>query len=265
VFKPVVALAALEQRAISADTSFNCPGVYERGGRKFYCWNREGHGPVTVVEALQYSCNVFLYHTALRAGASSIAEYAWKFGFGKVTGIGFPEEKRGTVPTAKWKKAVLRDSWYEGDTINYGIGQGYLLATPAQICGMFAAIANNGFIVHPHIIKKIDAVIVTAPKPQKLSIDARALALVKEGLIRVVSAQDGTGKAARTENVEVAGKTGSAQRKGRNSDAWFACYFPARAPRFAAAILVEEGGAGGNIPASIAKKLIEGMRENHLL
>jgi len=265
VFKPIVALAALEKHKISIHTTFECKGFYTLGSRRMYCWKHEGHGVLDIVQALKYSCNVFFFNTARRVGPAVIAEYASRFGLGKSTESGFAVEKKGLVPTPKWKKAFLKDNWYEGDTLNYGIGQGYLLVTPLQMCDVAAMSANGGYAFRPIFAKMIAGNPVAPQKKVKVPCDGYALEVGTRGMLKVALDDDGTGRAARVAGIRIAGKTGSAQRKGRAPDSWFICFFPFEQPRYAVAVMVESGGSGGGIPAHVAKQLVEGMKAEHII
>ncbi|MCX5667588.1 MAG: penicillin-binding protein 2, partial [Candidatus Omnitrophica bacterium] len=144
VFKIVVALAALNTGRIDRQTKFNCPGSFTLGTGKFVCWKEGGHNSQNVTDALMNSCNVFFYNTGRALGIDNIEKYAKIFGFGKTTGIDLPGEAKGVIPGRFWKRSVKKDSWYEGDTVNLAIGQGYILVTPIQVLEMISIVANNG-------------------------------------------------------------------------------------------------------------------------
>ncbi|MBN1526730.1 MAG: penicillin-binding protein 2, partial [Candidatus Omnitrophica bacterium] len=130
VFKVVTASAALETRKINAQTTFNCTGSYRLGKARFNCWKESGHGPQDITAGLMNSCNVFFYNAGRLAGVDALEAYAKLFGFGKPTGIDLPDEAAGIVPGRLWKRLRKNEAWYEGETVNYSIGQGYLLVTP---------------------------------------------------------------------------------------------------------------------------------------
>nr|HPM42838.1 penicillin-binding protein 2 [Candidatus Omnitrophota bacterium] len=130
VFKIVTAAAALENKAIDKNTSFFCEGSFDTGRASLDCWKAEGHGYQNILDGIMNSCNVFFCNIGKRAGPDAIESYAKAFGFGRVTGLDLPGEAKGLVPGKAWKRLFKKDDWYEGDTLNYSIGQRYLLATP---------------------------------------------------------------------------------------------------------------------------------------
>ncbi|MFQ5904237.1 MAG: penicillin-binding protein 2, partial [Candidatus Binatia bacterium] len=156
VFKIIMAAAALEEGVIEPDTTFYCPGSFPFGGRTFRGWRDQGHGTVDVHRALVESCDVFFYHLGHRLGIDTIAKYSLAFGFGKPTGLELAHEKAGTVPSTTWKKKVLKQPWYPGETISVAIGQGYNQMTPLLLANMIAAVANGGKLFRPFLIKRIE-------------------------------------------------------------------------------------------------------------
>ena len=144
VFKIVVALAALENGIINEHTRIQCDGRLFVGDHPFHCWKKTGHGPLNLVEALQHSCDIFFYQIAYDTGVDKIVEMASRLGFGDVTGIDLVGEKAGLLPSRAWKEAKYGDAWRRGDTMNMGIGQGFLLATPLQMAVMMARVSSKG-------------------------------------------------------------------------------------------------------------------------
>ena len=150
--KTIVALSALENDIASTKMKVNCKGVTELYGEKFHCWKKKGHGLMNMRSAIQRSCDVYFYEIARRLGVDRIYETAVKFGLGTKTLNNFLEERSGIVPNTKWKKKYIGQNWYLGETLHSGIGQGYFLSTPLQLCLMTAQIANGGYKIKPRLI-----------------------------------------------------------------------------------------------------------------
>ena len=154
--KPLVALAALEYGIINPKLKVKCKGhdhPYELYGQKYHCWKKDGHGIMSLRNAIKQSCDIYFYEVARLLGVDKLSIIAKRYGLGsKVLENIFPEEKKGLVPSTKWKKQVLEQSWYLGETVITGIGQGYIQTTPLQLCLMTAQLANGGFKIKPNII-----------------------------------------------------------------------------------------------------------------
>ncbi len=264
-FKLVVALAALEAGVINRNTRFYCPGHYVFGGRRFHCWERKGHGHVTVLEGIAKSCNVFFYNVSQSVGVDRIAAMARKLGLGDVTGVGLTGEKPGLIPDRAWKRKALKAPWYPGETLSVGIGQGYVLATPLQLALMSARIAS-GRKVEPHLVQEREEREATFPA---LELSAASMNLLRECMNRVVNHRSGIGYNVRIPEVgfEMAGKTGTVQTHEKTYEflpkerklryhAVFVGYAPVHAPRYAAAVIIEHGGFGGQVAAPVARDLL---------
>ena len=154
--KPLVALAALEFGIISPEKKIQCKGhkhPYELYGQKYHCWKKHGHGFMSLRNAIKQSCDIYFYEVARLLGVDRLSIIAKRYGLGfKVLENIFQEEKKGIVHSTKWKKDNLDQSWYLGETIITGIGQGYIQTTPMQLCLMMAQIANGGYKIKPKII-----------------------------------------------------------------------------------------------------------------
>lgn len=267
-YKMLIGLAGLESGKINAASRFTCPGFMDLGSHRFHCWKRDGHGSVSIREAIQQSCDVFFYNVSLRTGNDPIAVTARKFGMGKPTGIELPGELSGIVPDQAWKQKRFKQAWQTGDTVNGSIGQGYVLSTPLQLANMTAQIANGGKKLRPTLIKT-DAAVVPSP----IDIKAEHLALVREGMDWVVNHAGGTayGKRIAESGMEMAGKTGTSQVRSlsniksfsKDDIYWiqqhhglFVGYAPVNAPKFACAVIVEHGGSGSGAAAPIARDLL---------
>lgn len=249
VFKPVTAFAALENGKINAGTSFTCPGYFELGRARFNCWYRHGHGAQNVRGALRNSCNVFFYETGLLTGREMIAHMASAMGFGEKTGIDIDYEAPGRIPLRHQQQG-----WYSGDTCNFSIGQGPVTVTPLQMAVMASTIANGGNVPWPRLVLGIrapgqDAFAPIPPRMvNRMNWSKRSLDLVQGGMRDVVMHRSGTGRLARIPGINVSGKTGTAEfgKKGNpKKRAWMIVYAPTEKPRYAIALVVDEGQGGG--------------------
>lgn len=265
IFKIVVAAAALETKKIDPDTHFFCGGSYKLGNAKFDCWKEEGHGSQILKQGIMNSCNVFFYNVGRLTGVDSIELFAKLFGFGRLTGIDLTDEVKGVVPGKAWKRLYRNEVWYEGETINYSIGQGYLLVTPIQAMNMVSVIANGGSLVRPHIVKKIGSATVQFPKPKKIGLKDSTVREIKEGMSEVVNNENGTGRRAGIEDVIVCGKTGTAQNPQGPTHAWFAGFAPRNGPKIAVIVFLEHGGKGGLSAAAIAGGIFKEARDRGYL
>ena len=265
VFKLVTATAALETRKINQWTRFFCAGSYKLGSATFDCWKEGGHGSQSVREGLMNSCNVFFYNTGRVTGIDAIEEYTKLFGYGKPTGVDLPDEVKGIVPGRIWKRLQRKDGWYEGETLNYAIGQGYLLVTPIQVVCMTAIIANKGSLVRPYLVKQIGADPVSNAKSKGLGIRPETILAVREGMREVVNNEGGTGKRAKLDGVVVAGKTGTAQNPQGRTHAWFTGFAPYNDPKICVVVFLEHGGKGGLEPAEIAHGIFEEAKKRGYL
>ncbi len=150
--KTIVALSALENDVWNPKKYITCNGLTELYGEKFHCWKKKGHGPMNMRSAIQRSCDVYFYEVARILGVDRLSETAKKFGLGKKVLDGFIEEREGVVPNTAWKRKYIGKSWYLGETLHSGIGQGYFQSTPLQLCLMTAQIANGGFEIKPRVL-----------------------------------------------------------------------------------------------------------------
>ena len=151
--KPIVALSALEHDVISPNFTVKCTGKHEFYGQKYHCWKKKGHGFMKLDNAIKQSCDIYFYEIARLLGVDRLNETGKKFGFGqKSLSKYFPNEKNGVNPSTKWKKQVIGQNWYLGETLINGIGQGYILTTPFQLCLMTAQLANGGYKIKPTVV-----------------------------------------------------------------------------------------------------------------
>jgi penicillin-binding protein 2 len=275
-FKMVVALAALEAGATDPEHEVYCPGFMQLGNHRFHCWRRWGHGRLTLVEAIEQSCDVYFYELARKVGIDAIAAMARRFGLGQRLALDLPGEQPGLVPDRDWKLGARGEPWQKGETLVVGIGQGYLQATPLQLAVMTARIANGGRAVLPWLVRPPYGKAASEP-PASLGISERALSLVRQGMDRVVNGERGTARQARLDERlgTLAGKTGTAQvmrisRSERlsgvrdNEDkpweerdhALFVAFAPMEAPRYAVSVVIEHGGSGSKAAAPVARDIM---------
>jgi len=277
-FKIVVALSALQAGVVTPATTVDCTGSFEFGNRTFRCWKKKGHGTTDLKKAIKESCDVWFYKAGLDLGIDRLSQTAFALGMGNPLGFEPGGEKPGLIPTREWKRRRFKSPWYDGETVNASIGQGFVLATPLQLAVMTAAVANGGTVYRPHVVKRVEdweGNVVWEPAPEEinsLEISQRNLSAVRNGLEAVVNESHGTGWAARLDNVKVAGKTGTAQvvrlkdEEEENTKeipyrfrdhALFVAYAPADDPRIAVAVVVEHGGHGGSAAAPVAKAIFK--------
>jgi penicillin-binding protein 2 len=269
-FKPTVALAALSA-GVDPEQRVNCTGGWHWGGRTWRCWKHGGHGAQNMHDAIKNSCDIYFYQTALRIGPDPIAHAAHAMGFGQTFDIGIPGQKKGVVGSREWKRrAVKREPvWQPGDSVSYGIGQGYVAVNALQLAVMTARLANSRKALNPRLIKSVGGEDMphgdVAPD---LPFPAEHLAYVRGGMEAV--ANDVSGTAYRQSQLglgelKMAGKTGTAQVRSYDNLAsrssvgvpWrlkdhnlFVAFAPVDAPRYALSVIVEHGGLGGATAAA---------------
>ncbi len=272
VFKIVIATAALEENLIDPSTfTVFCPGYANHYGRTFRCWRPEGHGTVNLHSALVHSCDVFFYQVGRRLGIERIARYSKMFGLGSPTGIEFPDEKAGLVPSPEWKQRTQKQPWYDGETISVAVGQGPVLVTPLQLAYTVGGIASGGSFARPRLVLEP----AEAPAIKQVSLRPETVALVADALWGVVN-EGGTGSAAQLEGIDVAGKTGTAQLVGYDTlkrvgkvgrhlteNAWFVGLAPRRNPEIVVVVLLEHGEHGA-LAAPVAREVIRAYYEKKL-
>ena len=170
--KPIVALSALENDVISTNMKVNCRGhkhPLELYGTKYHCWKKQGHGYMSLKNAIKQSCDTYFYEAARLLGVDRLNETAKKFGLGDVVLGSHFNEKKGVVPSTKWKKEAIGQNWYLGETLINGIGQGYIQTTPLQLCLMTAQLANGGHKIYPKIISDDEESIESIKQEMKLA------------------------------------------------------------------------------------------------
>ncbi|MEO1491473.1 MAG: penicillin-binding protein 2 [Pseudomonadota bacterium] len=281
-FKMVVALAALEAGVVGPGETVFCPGFMKLGNRRFHCWSRGGHGWVNLRKSIEQSCDVYYYEIARRVGIEKIGEMARRLGLGVDLDVPVAAMRSGLIPTKEWKRATKEIDWLVGDTLNSGIGQGFVLATPLQLAVMTARIAS-GNAVQPRLVRAREGRPVPVASPGDLGISRQNMQYIRRGMFDVVNSARGTARRSRIKDDvwKMAGKTGTSQVRNitaaerargvfRNEDlpwerrdhALFVGYAPYDNPRYAVAVVVEHGGGGSKAAAPIAKDILERARDN---
>lgn len=253
-FKIVTTAAGLESGRYSRSTVLPTYPYLNLGGIQFWDWNKAGFGPLTFTGAMANSSNTFFGQVGLNVGEVTLIEWAQKFGFGQQTGIELSdEEAHGLVPDADWKQEVLDEDWYPGDTVYFSVGQGAVQATPLQVAVMFAAIANGGDRITPHLQKGSDA----SSRRQPVNLSPTTLEELQQGLRAVVT--QGTGKVLNVASLPpIAGKSGTAEDPPRQSHAWFGAYAPNDKPEIVVVAFAENsGGGGGSIAGPMVRQILE--------
>lgn len=280
-FKMCVALAGLEAGIITPGQRFFCSGHLDLGNARFHCWKRGGHGWVNMHNSLKHSCDVYYYEISQKIGIDRIAAMARKLGLGENTGIDLPNERSGLIPTKDWKEVQLGKRWQGGETLIASIGQGYVLATPLQLCTMTARIAS-GKAVRPHLTRDhVTPEGVTSRQAEEfpdLKVNRAHLARIRDAMNGVTNETRGTGHRARikVEGMEMAGKSGTSQVRRitmrerqttgvlDNDDlpwkyrdhALFVAFAPVDNPRYACSVVVEHGGGGSSVAGPIVRDLL---------
>ncbi|PWQ97002.1 penicillin-binding protein 2 [Leucothrix arctica] len=279
--KPAAALAGLNSEVITPKRSVNGRGFFQIPGTKhrYRCWKKTGHGHISVNRAIYQSCDVYFYDLAYRMGIDRYSEAMSRFGFGQKTGIDLPHERSGLMPTPAWKNRRYKTSWYPGDTVNVGIGQGYWTASPLQLAHSTATIATKGRRITPHVLKSVR---VSRDLPEKLTRPKFLPSVIAEdkhwntviqGMVNVVHGPMGTARGSGAgAKYRYAGKTGTAQvfgiaqnktynaaklAKRLHDHSLFVAFAPLDNPRIALSVIVENGGGGSAVAAPIARKLLD--------
>ena len=253
-FKVITATAGMESGKFSPDTVLQTYPYLNVGGIQFWDWNNAGFGPLGFRDALAMSSDTFFYQIGRGVGAKTLQDWMHKYGFGKRTGIELgDEEDKGLVPDEAWKRKVLNEPWYLGDTINASIGQGNVLATPLQVAVMFAVVANGGYRVTPHFVMDEEA---TKSWKTSLEMKPSTVQVLKDGLREVVS--NGTGRAVNDPSLPpISGKSGTAEAAGE-THTWFGAYGPSNKPEIVVVAFGEHsGGGGGSFAAPMVKQVLE--------
>ncbi len=294
-FKLVTAAAGLQEKVITRKTILNAPGIIYLPNRNFpddpnlaqpfVCWiHKHGgeHGDINITAAIAESCDIYFYKVGGGypptdfdgLGVQTLADYARLFGYGELSGIDLPGENAGLIPDPRWKRIAKGERWVTGDTYNMAIGQGDVLATPLQVTMMTAAMANDGILYQPQVVAAItdsESRLVQFNHPivrREIPVKSKNFDIVREGMWMVVNWEFGTAAEVALPDVEVAGKTGTAEffdpEIGRDlagnlpSHAWFTAFAPYDNPEIAITVFVYNGGEGSLVAAPIAREILRG-------
>ena len=280
-FKMIVALAGLEAGIITTEDTKFCNSQFRIGKNIWHCWSKGGHGKLNVIQALAQSCDVYFYDLARKVGIDKIHKMSAKFGLGERFNIGIMSEAKGVNPNDDWKFGRTGEHWYGGDTVNAGIGQGFVSTTPLQLAVMTARLANGGKRVLPKIFIDDDNI---AGETEDLGISPENLNIVLQGMTDVYNHPRGTSfrYRLRKDDYQFGGKSGTTQvtrisTAERNSEggvikneqkdwigrdhALFVAYGPVENPKYAVSVLVEHGGGGSSVASPIARDVLEFVLE----
>lgn len=292
-FKPFIALAALQEKVITDRTVINSPGKFRFGNRFYHNHNKNGEGNITIYEAIEKSSNVFFYKMGIALGIDKMYNYISLLGVGAKTGIEMDRETSGRMPNAAWKKSLRGEDWQPGENLSTAIGQGYVTTTPLQLAVAYNAIATEGKIVKPFIVKKVvdhDGKVlfekfpaevrdITLPQPNGYKIDRATFKIVKEAMRRVANGTSGTGRHWKVPGVQMAGKTGTAQVMSFSADqiyasclarpiqmrhhGWYIVWAPWDKPEIVVAVLAQHSCHGNTGAAPIVRDVIEAYFKKH--
>lgn len=286
-FKPFVALAALQEKIITPSTVIHAPGVFFFARRPYHDSLKGGHGYVTVYEAVERSSNVFFYKMGIALGVDKMYNYISPMGLGAPTGIDLPREVSGIMPNSEWKKRERGEEWQPGENLSTAIGQGFVNVTPLQMAIAYNAIATEGKVVKPFVIRKVidqdgkvlkenfPKVLRTLTEPQAtgVKISPETFKVVKESMRRVANGTAGTARFWKIPGVEMAGKTGTAQVMGFSADqiyfkcenrpilqrhhGWYIAWAPWDKPEITVAMMSEHSCHGNTGAAPIVRDVIQ--------
>lgn len=262
-FKMITASAALQGGYCRPGSYFYCGGSFGPAN----CFVRSGHGGISFEDSMAHSCDVVYYRLGFEMGIRRLREFCAYYGLGEPTGLDLPEETGGLLPSPEWKEKVWEDRWYDGDTVNMSIGQGFLLVTPLQMAVATAAVANGGTIVRPTLLRKAESPggrvqKKFTPETRKVPVNSEFLAAIRRGMRGAVT--HGTSTSTNLSQVKIAGKTGTVEnspsvhnRHGRNH-VWFVSFAPYEKPEVTVVVFLEKShGYGGGLAAPIARKVYE--------
>jgi penicillin-binding protein 2 len=281
-FKPITATAALQDGLITPSTIFDDTGSLDVGGLVVHNAGGAANGPIDMTTALQVSSDVYFFNLGLHASASGnggqIQDWAFKYGLGRKPQVDVPDATAGLIPTPAWRNRVYRSHknpyidrpWNQGDNVNLAVGQGDVMVTPLQLARAYAALANGGTLVRPHVggrVVNIDGRTVRKihPPPQRhLQISNETRSVILEGLHRAADAPGGTSFAVMGSfPIPVAGKTGTAEREGQQDQSWYSVIAPYPNPQIVVTVTVERGGFGAETAAPMARAILEQYFNEH--
>lgn len=296
-YKPIVALAALQEKEITPSKTIFSPGSIRFGNRTYHDHTRHGHGNINVVQAIERSSNIFFYKMGIALGIDTLYKYSKLLGIGDKTGIKLPNEVPGKMPNSEWKLKYKGEPWQPGENLSNAIGQGFVLTTVLQMARAYNTIANEGLVYKPYLVKKVidhKNKLILEKKPELIKdisnpenedgyIEKKHFKTVKKGLIAVVNGERGTarwsGRLHKTPSIKMAGKTGTIQVMSFSADqiyekcnerpfkqrhhGFFVGFAPAENPEITVAVLAEHACAGSSGGAPVARDIIYAYLKKH--
>ena len=262
-FKPFTALAGLESGAIDDQFTVDCRGGVALYGRFQKCWvYPKGHGRIALHRGIVDSCDVYFYTVGAKAGIDNLAFYGDLVGFGQPTGVDLPHEAGGIMPSPQWKLRNQRQKWYAGETPSVAIGQGALIVTPLQLARAIGGVAMGGVWHRPRLVAG------EPDKPVEWKLNPQNVKDIVDGMYGVVNEPGGTGVRAKLPNIDVCGKTGTAQltsedyahsigRKTSEDSSWFEAFAPCTNPQIVVVALLEHFPGHGQYAAPITRDIIK--------
>ncbi|MFI5145414.1 MAG: penicillin-binding protein 2 [Ignavibacteria bacterium] len=258
-YKMVSALASLQEGIMKPNSTLPCEGSFKYGDRVF--GDHGAYGSIGFVTSIEHSVNVFYYKLVLKIGFDNWTKYGSIFGFGQKTGIDIPEETKGLLPSAEYfNKVYGPKGWTQGFVVSLGIGQGELGVSPLQMACYCSTLANSGTYFQPHLVKFLKnpnsgELTPVNFKRREVEIEKQYFDIVRKGMYNVVNGS-GTARTIRTSQVDIAGKTGTAQNPHGRDHSWFIAFAPYDNPKIAICVLVENAGFGAAVAAPIAQRII---------
>jgi penicillin-binding protein 2 len=255
-----IAASALRERQWNIHRVVYCPGIFHLGSKDFKCW--KVHNNVDFMGAMAWSCDVYFYNMGLKIGPDMLERTGREIGVGQKTGIDLPLENAGILPGREWKKKAIKVPWFDGDTVNYSIGQGFLTMTPLQAADYIATLTNGGTLWKPYVLDKVvdpSGQVVRHTKPQarsRIDMPPEVWKTVRRSMEAVV--QTGTGRGIWRPDLVAGGKTGTAQNPHGEDHAWFVCYAgkPGEEAGIVVAVIVEHGGHGATAAVPVARAVV---------
>ncbi len=267
IIKPLVGMLMLESGFINGNDKYDCNGAYAIGDTRIRCATRYGHGEITMIQALESSCNPFFIHGGVNLGLEKLQTIFSQAGFG--TDLEFiikQSSSSGTFPTRARKYQTTHQPWNIFDTALISIGQGQICISPLHAAMFTAAIANGGTLFHPYLVQKLQnhtRHTIKYYQPEiidHLAISPANMEIIRAGMYAVIHGPNASASEAQTSVIELAGKTGTAEvgrGKYKKNNTWFVCYGPYQSPQYALAVLVEDGVSGGKTAAPLARRFFE--------
>jgi penicillin-binding protein 2 len=292
-FKPFMALAALQEGLLTANTVVFSPSKIRFGNRYYHDHSKTGYGHISLPTAMERSSNVFFYKLGIQLGVDRYAKYAAALGIGRKTGVQMANEESGLMPTREWKQRTFGEDWQPGENLSNAIGQGYVLTTALQMAVAYNAIATEGQVVQPYLVLRVigtDDAVKSENQPQIIRdvsdpnnggvfISKQNFKTVKESMRRVANGAAGTARWWKIPGVEMAGKTGTSQVMSFSADriydkcetrpirqrhhGWYIAWAPADKPEITVAALAEHACHGSSGAAPIVRDVIQAYFEKY--